>query len=214
MSEYTIRLVKEPTDAQVDEAVALSVKAFQGDPIITVLTGNNWNLADPFFRSIIRAGALAGAVYIATDKTDRILAVGVWFGPGQELYSTAEQHELGFNDLFAGLSPDTQEWWTKTYGPVLDKFLKEALGEKKLESWYANLIVTDPAWQRRGLATALVDAVYQRAISDKTVLALCAGNETNGIVYRKMGFEEKGRLDMSSSHGSFPTICLTKTPSE
>ncbi|KAA1474026.1 hypothetical protein DENSPDRAFT_840566 [Dentipellis sp. KUC8613] len=214
MLEYTIRLVRELTNAQVDEVVALSVRAFKDDPTTRILTGDNSDLVDPLFRSIVRAGELCGAIYLATNKSGSVLAVGLWFGPGQELWSTVEQRELGFNDLFARLSLDTQKWWTEVYGPRLAEFLRGCIGNKKRESWYANLIATDPHWQRHGIATALVEVVYQRAIADKTILALCTSNETNTVVYQRMGFEVKGRVDLPSPRGEIPTTCLTKTPSE
>ncbi|TFY70295.1 hypothetical protein EVG20_g2712 [Dentipellis fragilis] len=142
-----------------------------------------------------------------------LIYVEIYYTPRKRTHS-AEQRELGFNDLFARLHPDTQKWWTEVYGKRVAEFLRDCIGNKTHESWYANLIATHPDWQRHGIATALVNVVYQRAAADKTILALCTGNETNTVIYQRMGFEVKGRLNLPSSRGEIPTTCLTKTPPE
>ncbi|TFY80101.1 hypothetical protein EWM64_g3910 [Hericium alpestre] len=82
-SDFSIHLVKELTDAQIDEAVALSVRSFGQAFVVKAITGGNKDLSGLFFRSIIAAGADSGAVYFANDKlTGGIIGVGVWFGPG------------------------------------------------------------------------------------------------------------------------------------
>jgi hypothetical protein len=65
------------------------------DIALNVLTGGDDSLLDPLCRNMIRAGALEGALYFATENTDgdiaqdmsRLVGVTVWFGPGRTFNS-------------------------------------------------------------------------------------------------------------------------------
>lgn len=50
------------------------------------MTGNNPELRAPLFRSMIRATVLEGVFYAASDGSDGIFAIALWFGPGQKLF--------------------------------------------------------------------------------------------------------------------------------
>ncbi|KAA1470519.1 hypothetical protein DENSPDRAFT_836337 [Dentipellis sp. KUC8613] len=111
------------------------------------------------------------------------------------------------------MSPETRDWWKNTYVPKVDKILsEEVLGVNKVDAWYVNLLVADSAFKRQGLARAVLDAVDQRAIADKTVLVLCANKEINRDVYLRLGFEVKGKVDVPSPAGTFPVFALTRAP--
>lgn len=95
-------------DAQVDAAVALFVDLMSdGEPpqpvrrgylltsrphptdnCIISLTAGNPTLVAPMARSIIRAGALAGEVYLATDQKDGVVGFSVWMSPGKDMFTT------------------------------------------------------------------------------------------------------------------------------
>ncbi len=60
-----------------------------------VYTGGDAALADALWRSMINAGVHSGVLYIASAtvsepeiRPDAIHAIGLWFPPGQLLYST------------------------------------------------------------------------------------------------------------------------------
>ncbi len=46
-------------------------------------------------------------------------------------------------------------------------------------TWYANCIATDPAYQGRGLASAIIDRVLADAAATHSVVALGTQNEKN-----------------------------------
>jgi hypothetical protein len=63
----------------------------------SVYTGGDVALADALWRSMINAGVLSGILYIASSsvtvpepeiRPEAIHAIGLWFPPGQMLYST------------------------------------------------------------------------------------------------------------------------------
>ena len=58
------------------------------------MTGNQSDLRDTVFRSMIRAAVLEGSFYIASDGSDSIFSIAVWFGPGKALYKRCATSEV------------------------------------------------------------------------------------------------------------------------
>ncbi|TFY56875.1 hypothetical protein EVG20_g8761 [Dentipellis fragilis] len=111
------RLVRAPTDAQIDAAVNVCIRAFAGgesdsclnlsaatdqtpEGAVRSFVGGDRGLEDIHFRSMLRAAALEGAFYIANDGADssEVSSVGVVFPPGVSCWGSEAQRELGYND--------------------------------------------------------------------------------------------------------------------
>ncbi|TFY83151.1 hypothetical protein EWM64_g862 [Hericium alpestre] len=177
MLGFSIRLLKEPTVIQIDEAVSLCLRAYEGDEGLECLVCGDMSLAEPLFRAMVRATALEGEFYVAVNDSEKILGLGLWFGPGKDLFSTEQQRNLGFNDFLGRLSPEAQTWWTQTYPAKMGEFLSYHLGPQgKSNSYYLNCLATDPTFQRRGVATQIVETVFQKAIAIENRLVLIATN--------------------------------------
>lgn len=102
------------------------------DISIKALVGGNWDIQADYWRSLIRAGLLEGRVYVVKNE-QKIVSVGVWYEAGNDVFQTFEvsvlkvltrswyvryrdaQRALGFNDFFAKLTPETQEWWNEVW---------------------------------------------------------------------------------------------------
>lgn len=54
------------------------------------------------------------------------------------------------------------------------------------DTWYANCIATDPPYQGRGLATAIIDRVLADAATTRSVVALGTQSEENVSVWRNL----------------------------
>lgn len=52
------------------------------------MVGGDETLKDALFRCMIRAAEVAGETYIVTDTTGKLVAIAVWFPPGQTLFAT------------------------------------------------------------------------------------------------------------------------------
>ncbi|KAI9439476.1 hypothetical protein BJY52DRAFT_1321967 [Lactarius psammicola] len=171
---------------------------------------------------MINAGVHSGVLYIASAtqvvpepeiRPEAIHAIGLWFPPGQLLYSTPEQRALGFTDLLARMAPEYRTWLlndfsaktrelkTRIFGPMMER-----------DTWYANCIATDPAYQGRGLARAIIDRVLADAAATHSVVALGTQNEKNAAFYRSLGFIERGRLDANTPWGTFTGNIFTHEP--
>lgn len=57
--------------------------------VVRAMVGDDKNLMDPLFRSMIRAADLAGTIDLACDvsDSDKIVGMAVWFGPGKSLFA-------------------------------------------------------------------------------------------------------------------------------
>ena len=62
------------------------------------------------------------------------------------------------------------------------------------DTWYANCIATDPAYQGRGLASAIIDRVLADAAATHSVVALGTQSETNVSVLTDLRVSVLGRL--------------------
>jgi len=59
------------------------------------MVGGDESLKDPIFRAILRAGELAGEVYLATDNSsNKVVGVAVWFPPGRTLFDSSDAFYL------------------------------------------------------------------------------------------------------------------------
>lgn len=50
------------------------------------MTGGDAALRQPLFASMIAAGALEGAIFVARNDKDEIVSVGLAFGPGRIMF--------------------------------------------------------------------------------------------------------------------------------
>ncbi|KAI0043710.1 hypothetical protein FA95DRAFT_1574934 [Auriscalpium vulgare] len=203
-------------DAQVDEAVALCLKAYDGDIANNILTGGDPALADPAWRALVRAGNHSGVVFVASsDGSDEIQSIGIWFPPGQTVFSTPEQRELGFLDFINAMPPAHRDWFLNDYSRKTREFKLRVLGENtERDAWYANLIATHPKYQGRGLASEILKTACQIAAADNKNVVLGTQNEENAVFYRNRGFTEVGRMDEPTPWGVFTgNMFIRKPPS-
>jgi len=217
---HHVRRLEHPTPAQLDAAVSIATRAYAADLAQNVYTGGDATLVDALWHSMINAGVYSGILYVASltipepeMRPEAIHAIGLLLPPGQLLYSTPEQRALGFTDLLARLAPEHRTWLlndfsvrtrelkTRIFGPMMER-----------DTWYVNCMATDPAYQERGLATAIIDRVLADAAATHSVVALGTQNEKNAAFYRNLGFVERGRLDANTPWGTFTGNIFTLEP--
>ncbi|KAG7443402.1 uncharacterized protein BT62DRAFT_1078480 [Guyanagaster necrorhizus] len=216
MSFFNFQIVSPTflTSIQLDEIVAIAIRAYDTNPTIRAMTGGNKALYDPFLRAVTRALLLEGKVWLAASD-GRILGVLGGFGPGTFLWATEEQRALGFNNAYARLTEETKYWWQNIYGPQIKEFMDNALGATaNLDGWMTPLLAVDPPYQRRGIATAMFKEMTQQAIQDKAIMIVGADSDLNVGIYESFGFELKGRTVLPSSvkGESQPLFALKKIP--
>ena len=62
--------------------------------------------------------------------------------------------------------------------------------------WYLNMLATHPDWQRRGLGSALLEVVFDRARQDGLPCYLETETEANVAYYHHHGFEVRSEWDL------------------
>ncbi|KAL0566966.1 hypothetical protein V5O48_015030 [Marasmius crinis-equi] len=194
----TVHRLKDMTDAEIEHFVAFNTKAYEGDSSMQMLLGGNWNLSGQLARAMLVATLLEGQVYVAKGG-DRIVATGLWFRPGTELFGTEKQRAAsGFYDFLNMLTPEFQNWYSQTYPDTLKReelFTDEELARR----WWCSNLVTDPEFQGRGYGKAIIRAVEQEKAKEKgEFIALATAVPLNVEKYHSMGFADKGAFELES----------------
>ncbi|CAA7270044.1 unnamed protein product [Cyclocybe aegerita] len=220
MANCSISRLINLTPISLDALEGICARAFPNDPAALLLTGGDPSLIGPQFRAIIAAGHLAGEVYIASAKLsssdahaekDVPVAVAVWFPPRTSLWSTEEQRQLGFYDFVSKIEPVTREWLETTkYKEEIGKFFNDSISPNTdVSSWVCNAIAIDPAYQRQGIGSALIQDMVQKRGGTRSYLALCATNEKNAEWYKNRRFSLKGHIPkFTGPTGSVPVYAL------
>ncbi|KAJ7586818.1 hypothetical protein C8J56DRAFT_942907 [Mycena floridula] len=215
MVTTTVKILEKPTDAQIEEAVEIYLRAFEGDLCAKSMTADNHAIEDSLYRMMLRAAALEGTIYaVFADDDNKMLTVGVWFGPGTLLLHSEAQQQAGWNDFYASLSDEGKTWWATTFQTVHEALVTSLFGDGYLGGWWANLIATHPDYQRQGHGTAMVKAVLDIAQKDNKTVGLATQTEFNSKWYQTLGFELVGETVMpeATNPGTFPDFVLKWTP--
>ncbi|KAJ7352499.1 hypothetical protein DFH08DRAFT_859145 [Mycena albidolilacea] len=211
---FQVQLKTQTSEQELDEAVDVCVRAYIGELASNSMVGGNESLKTLIWSAMIRAGLLAGEVYFAIDNSSKkVVGVAVWFPPGKSLFDSEEQRALGFDDFMQKLTPETQDFWANSYVPEVENFLAEVIGPNGTrDSQYLSLLATDPAFQKKGIATTLLKTVHAKfAESDAPLMfAHCAANEKNARFYESCGYTVRGKMFLEAPTGGYPVIVLTK----
>ncbi|KAF4599092.1 hypothetical protein EYR40_006181 [Pleurotus pulmonarius] len=98
---------------QVESIVGVIRRAFKGDITLSSMTGRNVNLEALLLRSMVRAAALEGTIYVVTDVYNTILRDRIDADPIRLIRFVSEaQRALGWDEFFQKISEEARDWWT------------------------------------------------------------------------------------------------------
>jgi len=141
-------------------------------------------------------------VFVAGIGPDDVSGVAVWFGPGQEAFSTEEQRAAGYTELMASFSSEHRKWWSEKFGAAVEACAAAALAPAhKKDTWYLQLIGVHPKRQRQGIARALIHAVEELAAPSRTLLTLETPTAVNVAIYERLRFSLRGQTLVTSPWG-------------
>ncbi|EJD46603.1 hypothetical protein AURDEDRAFT_63241, partial [Auricularia subglabra TFB-10046 SS5] len=104
----------------------------------------------------------AGEVHVAETRTQEIVGVAVWFGPGTTYLRTEAQRKAGWNQLYAQLEPIYQDWWDY-FLPFYDQYTAGAFGDGvKLNGYHLQVIGVIPVRQGQGVASSFFRVVEKK----------------------------------------------------
>ncbi|KAJ7123580.1 acyl-CoA N-acyltransferase [Mycena epipterygia] len=162
--------------------------------------------SNAFRRSTVIAGLLDGEIYVAetSDADRKIVGCAVWFGPGHSLFDSEDQQKYAVGPLMATLDEKLRNWWL-TFEPQFNTFLTSALGGGTKNAWHLQTLAVDPQYQRKGIASLLMNTVIEKARLTGTRLCLETQNEANIPIYERLGFDlmPKAKGGRDESKGTF-----------
>jgi GNAT superfamily N-acetyltransferase len=170
--------------AEVNRAAAALARAFHDDPIF------EWALPDAerrvrvlptFFASVTRVAMYANETY----TTDSIAGVAVWYPPNPPPATRSQLRDSGMLDLPDTFGRDDYERFRAGID-VLEHLHKLDMSQPH---WYLGVLGVDPQMQSKGVGSALIGPVLERADADGVPCYLETEKEINVAFYRRHGFE-------------------------
>ncbi|MCA9876449.1 MAG: GNAT family N-acetyltransferase [Thermomicrobiales bacterium] len=184
------------TEPHLSAATQMLIRAFAGDPgLLFVLPDAadrarlSERLAEAALRYTLRCGAplaTAGEVH----------GVALWFPPDGPAPAAADFAETGIAavpDLLGAAA------WARFARLIthLDALHPVFAPEPH---WYLAVLGTDPAWQRQGIGTALMEPVFAQADRAGVCCYLEAPTAENARYYANRGFQVVGETDVPDSN--------------
>ncbi|KAJ3720552.1 hypothetical protein C8R42DRAFT_91995 [Lentinula raphanica] len=210
-----VHLVDDLTKEQIDEAVQVIVTTFCNDDgeieelVMKCFTGNDPENLKLYARAMVQDANLMGHVFIATEGElwpAPIISIGLCWEPGKFLWATKEQRELGFDELFAAISPDTRKFWAEVKNVGDQLKAEHGLSSMPLDTFYVNMMLTARISQKRGYGKAVMMAIIAYAAEDgrKWDVGLITQSAENRDWYVSLGFEEAGSMEVAAApYGDF-----------
>ncbi|KAF5340220.1 hypothetical protein D9611_007958 [Ephemerocybe angulata] len=207
---FKIKHLNPPTENEINRIVDLFKAAFDGDHFGAVLSHGE-GLNELQLRACVGAASIGGTIHVAVlpheeGKEEEIVGAAVWFAPGQVLNSTAEQRAVGWDQFMQAGSEGLRKWWNDYFIPLLIKHTADPTiyGGPSIyptQTWDLHLFATLPTYQRRGVARALIAHAEALARESGAMLVLETATELDVMIYERMGFEVRRRVEVQSPVG-------------
>ncbi|KAH8078064.1 hypothetical protein BXZ70DRAFT_689783 [Cristinia sonorae] len=186
---FTLKQLVNPTEAQLHRSGQLFAELMSEDTALLSLCGGDPNLMEPLGQAMVRAGALEGEFYAATNEKDEVLGYVMTMPKGKVLFSTEEQKKLGFYDFMSRLPEVGKQYYADTLTMV--------------DIWWIHMSMTRPESQRQGIASGLIRMILDKALAAGDVIGLSTTNEVNVRIYESLGFKVIGHKSCPSPWGEW-----------
>jgi ribosomal protein S18 acetylase RimI-like enzyme len=169
---------------QLPEARAVLARAFQDDPLMAFITPDplrRARLLPGFFETTLRYCLRYGAVY----TTPQLEGVACWLPPGNTTPKPWGILSSGIHvsPFLLGLGGLRRIALSEGYAVRLHAQLARG------RHWYLWVLGVDPARQRKGVGSALVEVVLRQADDEGLPCYLETQNPRNLDFYRRFGFQ-------------------------
>ncbi|MFI5035251.1 MAG: GNAT family N-acetyltransferase [Acidimicrobiales bacterium] len=172
--------------AELREASELAVRAFHDDPFFCFLLPNERTRARALFlvhRSVLTHPGPGARVRSVRDYDDRILGVALWLPTGR--YPQPVRTQLA--QMPGLLRANFGHLQSMRRGFAY--FKASAKAHQRDPHWYLNLLMTEPAEQRRGVGAALMEDGLTQIDAEGVGTSLETQNEENVTYYSRFGYE-------------------------
>jgi len=205
-SNLTIQRVEKPTEELVEEAVTLFKGLMVKDPATHAFTTGKPELIDAMARAMIKPNALiAGEMYTATDEKGDLIAFTLWLPPGQNVWTTEEQRQMGLYQFLGSLSDEGRDYYSNVLGKEFPKVADEFIGMEQAETntYWCSFAMVREDYQQKGVLRALFELVFPKGKELGKTMAVATTNLRNVAIYEKLGFTTRGERLMKSPWGDW-----------
>ncbi|KZO97684.1 hypothetical protein CALVIDRAFT_562589 [Calocera viscosa TUFC12733] len=214
-SNFQIRQLRKPTEAEIDSLIQLTMDAFPDDAFLSASTGgelSNRHLFRTFITCYVRGIAVDGEIWVA-EKEGEIVGASMWFPPGRGFMGSKEQREaVRLDEYLELLKPGVGEWFTSYLQPATDSFCADSLGgaEVRAQAQHLQILGVSPAHHKRGIGRALFEAGAKDALARGQRVVWETYRPYNVALYKSWGAVERGHAEFESRFEgkSFPGWCL------
>jgi ribosomal protein S18 acetylase RimI-like enzyme len=182
----TLLSINTATPADFDRAAATLTMAFANDPVL------RWIFPDPhgfltYFPKVVRAFGGPSLANGGAHYLEDFAGAALWLPPGVH----ADEEELG-----AALDGAVPEDRMEGMGAMMEQM---AAGHPEEPHWYLFVIGVDPAKQRRGYGSILLQHGLEVCDRTRTIAYLESTNPDNTRLYQRHGFEAIGTIQAADS---------------
>jgi ribosomal protein S18 acetylase RimI-like enzyme len=191
---------------RVAQAADLYQEAFRNDPVIAYITGldtqQRHEYLREYFTRLNTAAALNAAIF---EEADDWASASVFLPPGKRIDNPWTLIPAGLFQVlwklgFAGCNRMLRE-----FEPTVTAMRRQELGDSE-HFYYLFLIATRNDARGRGLSSALVRRLQERAASEGAPVWLEATTVGSARLYSKLGFKSVGTVilgqDVAAADGS------------
>ena len=172
------------TDSQIPAAAATLARAFHDDPLMIYAIpdpAERTRLLPEIYARMIHFGVLTGEVFVTAAAVE---GVALWLPPDAKW--TRENIEAsGMHEIATLIGNDAYQRYREVVAPEWHARERDMTGA----CWYLFLLGVEPSCQRRGLGTALVRPILERADLEQYACYLETENQRNVVFYQQLGFE-------------------------
>ena len=170
---------------QIPEAAKVLARAFADDPFQRYVfpdSRESERLSPVHFSAIIRYGDLAGEVW----TTEGVIAgVTVFLPPSHREMDERKMREAGLLDLPSNIGPLPAERFTK----IMDQLEPYHRRDAPVPHWYTMVIGVEPSMQGKGVASSLLNTMFERADRERVPCYLETSQPKNVQFYQRHQFE-------------------------
>lgn len=182
-------LVRDATAQDVPQMADSLARAFYDDPLTTWMIPDESKRVDalrPTFAALMQSILKKGYAELSTTRDAR--AAAMWYRPGKPKPPPSAM--LGL------LVPSLRKIRDVKIVRAIASMQAVQKRHPKPKHWYLGGLGTDPDFQRRGYAGALLRPILERCDAAELPAYLETQKEINVSIYAKFGFKVTGELDL------------------
>ena len=185
--------IKKVASAEQDNAVSAIVKAFSADRAARWMYPESQQYRE-HFQSFVKAFAGSAFEHGSADIVDGYLAAALWLPPG------IHPDEEAMGKLIRSTVLESDQANVFALFQEMDRY------HPAEPHWYLPMIGVDPAQQRKGYGSALLQHALARCDRDNKFAYLESTSPRSVQLYQRHGFELRGTIQVGTSPQLFPML--------